>query len=178
MPRYAAFLRAINVGGRRLSNEELRDHFEALGCEGVAVYQAAGNVAFEAREGSPAELARRLDAGLTERLGYECATFLRTAEEVRAIAAAEAFDPEAAAAGKVHVALLPAPPESARAERALALATDADRLAFGPCELFWLTRGRMMDATVDLAALEELVGPWTMRTKGTIERFASRHLAD
>ncbi len=35
MNRYAAFLRGMNLGGRRITNEGLRDRFTALGFEGV-----------------------------------------------------------------------------------------------------------------------------------------------
>ena len=41
MPRYAAFLRGINVGGHRLTNDELRAHFEALGLREVRVFRAS-----------------------------------------------------------------------------------------------------------------------------------------
>ena len=31
MNRYVAFLRGMNLGGRRIKNEELRRHFEEMG---------------------------------------------------------------------------------------------------------------------------------------------------
>lgn len=143
------------------------------------MYQAAGNVAFDSGEEDAAALSELLDAGLTECLGYECTVFLRTAAEVREIAAAEPFGGDTA--GKVHVALLGAPPPPAVADEALTQhASETERLAFsvGARELFWQTPGGITDATLDLNALEKLVGPWTMRTKGTIERFTARHLAE
>jgi len=45
--RLAAFLRGINLGGRRVTNDRLREPFEALGLEGVATYRASGNVIFD-----------------------------------------------------------------------------------------------------------------------------------
>ena len=177
MARYVAFIRAINVGGRRISNEELRAHFEALGFGGVSVYQAAGNVVFEAEEPRAEILSRQVDEGLTERLGYECVTYLRTAEEVRSIAQAQPFDPEVTAGRKLHVALLQELPEDTIAQQVLAAATEDDRLAFGTRELYWLPKGLMLDSGLDLRAIERLVGGWTMRTKGTIERIAARFFA-
>jgi uncharacterized protein (DUF1697 family) len=44
MDRYVAFLRGINLGGRRIKNEELRRHFEEIGLEEVATFRASGNV--------------------------------------------------------------------------------------------------------------------------------------
>ena len=44
MERYVAFLRGMNLGKRRIKNEELRREFEALGFEDVATFRASGNV--------------------------------------------------------------------------------------------------------------------------------------
>jgi uncharacterized protein (DUF1697 family) len=178
MARYVAFIRAINVGGRRISNADLQKHFEALGFAGAAVYQAAGNVVVETDEDDADRVRRTIDEGLTERLGYECVTYLRDADEVRAIAEATPFDPKLAAGRKLHVALLEKLPAKGVAEEVLALATDDDRLAFGARELYWLPKGGMMDTGLDLRALEKLVGGWTLRTKGTIDRIAARFFAD
>ena len=46
MERYVAFLRGMNLGNRRLKNEELRGEFEALGFAEVATFRASGNVIF------------------------------------------------------------------------------------------------------------------------------------
>ena len=43
MPRYAAFLRGINVGGHRVKNTELRALFEAMGFADVHTFRASGN---------------------------------------------------------------------------------------------------------------------------------------
>ena len=59
----------------------------------------------------------------------------------------------------------------------LALATDEDRLAFGDRELYWLPSGGTRDATLNFRAVEKLVGPTTMRTKGTIDELAEKYFA-
>ena len=46
MPRYIAFLRAVNVGGRIVKMDALRAHFEAAGFTGVETFIASGNVIF------------------------------------------------------------------------------------------------------------------------------------
>src|SRR6476469_5768259 len=93
MSRYVAFLRGMNLGGRRIKNDELRRHFEEMGFEEVATFRASGNVVFSdpGRE-TESKLARRVEAELDERLGYDVPVFLRSAEEVSAIAALEPFD--------------------------------------------------------------------------------------
>ena len=178
MARYAAFLRGINVTGRRIGNPELRSRVEELGFEEVALFRASGNVILEVT-GRASEIARRIEQGLAASLGYEVPTYLRNASQLRAIAAHEPFDPKlvAASEGKLQVAMLPGRPSKSKQERALALATEEDRLAIGDRELYWLPSGRMMESTLDLKAVEKLVGPWTMRTKGTVEQIAAKYFA-
>jgi uncharacterized protein (DUF1697 family) len=72
MDRYVAFLRGMNLGNRRIKNEELRAHFEAMGFPEVATFRASGNVIFATPEReAEANLAARVGAELDERLGYD-----------------------------------------------------------------------------------------------------------
>lgn len=144
MPRYAAFLRGINVGGHRITNDELRVACEAVGLDEVATFRASGNVVFEAGDvADPNVLAERIETGLGRTLGYEVPVFLRIAAEVTAIAAHEPFPPELveASAGKLQVNLLATRPSAAAKRAALGLATDEDRLAIHERELYWLPSG-------------------------------------
>lgn len=181
MPRYAAFLRGMNLGRRRIQNADLARHVEALGFAGVATFRASGNVIFSAHEDEPiAALAQRLEAGLTAALAYDVPVFARDAERMRAIAAHAPFgaDELAASKGKPQVVLLGEPPSAAARSAALALAPDGDRFAFDGAELHWLPRAGLADSELDLNALAKLVGPTTVRTKGTIELIAARWFAE
>ena len=51
MAKLVAFLRGMNLGGRRISNTELVKAFEQAGFEGAAAFRASGNVVFESAEG-------------------------------------------------------------------------------------------------------------------------------
>jgi uncharacterized protein (DUF1697 family) len=179
MSRYAAFLRGMNVGGHRITNADLSACFAALGFTDVACFRASGNVVFAGERQSPAAVTARIEQGLQETLGYAVPTFVRTAEQVTAIAAASPFAAEhvAASTGKLHVALLSAAPAAAAQRDVLSLHTERDRLAFGERALFWLPSGRMTESGLDLAAVERLLGPMTLRTKNTIEQIAAKHLA-
>jgi uncharacterized protein (DUF1697 family) len=179
MARYAAFLRGINVSGRRATSGQLRACFDGLGFTGVATYRASGNVVFEAPRGGPAELGRRIEGALAEALGYEVRTYLRTAREVRAIADHEPFPSEwiESSGGRLQVMLLPERPAARPRRAVLGLATDDDRLAFGERELYWLPSGRMMFSALDLDAIDRAIGPTTKRTKGTIDDIAGKYFA-
>lgn len=177
MSRYVAFLRGMNLGGRRIKNEELRWHFEEMGFEEVATFRASGNVIFSA-SGREAEgkLARRVEAELDERLGYDVPVFLRSAAQVAAITAQQPFDPKlvAKSKGKLQVSLLMEKPSAAARKKVLAMATEEDLLAIEGRELYWLPSGGLLESDLDLKAVEALVGTDTRRTMGTIEQIAAK----
>lgn len=176
MPSHVAFLRGMNLGGRRIKNEELRVEFEALGFAEVACFRASGNVVFSAK-GGEAKLTGEIEAGLGEALGYEVPVFLRSAKELSALAAHEPFDVAdvEASKGKLQVALLPKKPAAKARKQALAEASEEDRLAIEGRELYWLPSGGISDSDLDLKAIETALGPWTMRTMGTIEQIVAKY---
>ncbi len=177
MDRHVAFLRGMNLGGRRIANAELRGHFEAIGLDAVATFRASGNVIFSTGGGEPEpELGRRLEAELDARLGYDVPVFLRSAAEVAAIAVQRPFDPAVVdgSKGKLQVLLLAEAPTAAARERVLALADDEDRLAIAARELYWLPSGGILDSALDQKAIAVALGPTTTRTMGTIEQIAAR----
>jgi uncharacterized protein (DUF1697 family) len=180
MPKYAAFLRAINIGGRRVKSDELRSCFEAMGFSEVAVFRASGNVVFAAEHQTPSALTERIEAGLTASLGYDVVTFLRSESEVRAMAEYEPFDRAAleSSDGKLQLALLLERPPGGVRKQVLAFGTDLDRLTFGDRELYWLPSGGTMESSLDRDALVRLLGPMTFRTKGTVEQIARKYFAD
>ena len=180
MPRYAAFLRGMNVGGHRLTNLELRALFSELGFEDPVPFRTSGNVVFDTDEREAREaLAARIEEGLGAGLGYEVPVFLREAAEVNAIARHEPFPAATveASKGKLQVLLLAAKPRAKARDQALAHATDEDLLAIEGSELYWLPSGGISDSDLDLKAIGRLLGLGTMRTKGTIELIAAKHFS-
>jgi uncharacterized protein (DUF1697 family) len=180
VPRYAAFLRGINVGGHRVASDDLRSCFGEMGFEEVATFRASGNVVFEAAGGRRAELAARIEEGLAAALGYAVPTFLRTAAEVRAIAEHQPFaaDLVEGSNGKLQVSFLLVPPSTRVRKEALALATDQDLLAIRDRELYWLPSGGILDSAIDLNAIDKVIGPTTRRTKNTVDAVAAKHFAE
>lgn len=177
MPTHVAFLRGMNLGGRRIRNEELRAEFETLGFADVATFRASGNVIFTGTEKSEAKLTAKIEAGLDDALGYEVPVFLRGCAEVEAIAAQEPFAAKEAKAskGKLQVLFLAKAPGAKDRKAALAEATDEDRLAIEGRELYWLPSGGISESELDLKAIEKALGAGTMRTMGTVEQIAAKH---
>jgi uncharacterized protein (DUF1697 family) len=175
---YVAFLRGINLGNRRIKNPELVKQFEEIGLEEIATFRASGNVIFADPSGdAESKLQRRVEAELDERLGYDVAVFLRSFEEVAAIAAREPFDPKAIAKskGKPQVLLLAKKPTAAARKKVLALAGPDDEMVFAARELHWLPSTGLSETEVDLKAIDKALGKGTMRTAGTIEQIAAKY---
>jgi uncharacterized protein (DUF1697 family) len=171
--RYAAFLRAVNLGrNRRVSGAELCAIFEELGLEEVATFRTSGNVVFEA----PRDMSAQIEKALKASLGYDVGVYLRTARELEEIVAFQPFKPAQvkASKGKLQVSMLSKNPTAATRKQVLALATDQDLLEFGKRELYWLPSGGTMESALDRQAIDKLVGPTTMRTKGTVEQLAAK----
>jgi uncharacterized protein (DUF1697 family) len=172
--RYAAFLRAVNLGrNRRVTSARLKSLFEEVGVDDVATFRTSGNVVFEA----PRDMRSALEKHLEEALGHEMMIFTRTASDVKQIAAHQPFPAKDVekSKGKLQVSLLEKKPTAATQKKALALATDQDRLTFGKRELYWLPSGGTMESELDRKALDKLLGPATMRTKGTFEQLAAKY---
>ena len=91
MPRYFAFLRAINVGGHTVRMETLRQLFETFGFLDVETFIASGNLIFQTSDKDVASLEIKIASGLKTALGYDIAAFLRTGEELAEIVAYQPF---------------------------------------------------------------------------------------
>jgi len=172
-----AFLRGMNLGKRRIKNDELRAEFETLGFEDVATFRASGNVIFGARKQSERALTETIERGLGAALGYEVPVFLRSCAEVAAIAGQEPFPAKLvkASKGKLQVTMLAKKPTAAARRKVLALATAEDGLAIVARELFWLPSGGTLESELDLKAIGKALGMGTQRTMGTIEQIATKH---
>ncbi len=173
--RHVAFLRGMNLGRRRITNDELCACFTGMGLTGVSAFLASGNVIFESAGESAGRLTTRIETGLARGLDYEVPTFLRTAAEVAAIAARRPFiEAQIEAAGKPQVLLLRRAASGAAAERVRGLATAEDLLVLDARELYWLPSAGILDSDLDLGLIEKSVGATTMRTLRTLERLAAK----
>jgi uncharacterized protein (DUF1697 family) len=180
MAEFAAFLRGINVGkAHRVGSAELQACFEEQGLREVGTFRTSGNVVFDCDGELAGELTSRIEEGLEKALGYEVAVFLRTAEEMRAIAAQEPFKAAKVegSKGKLQVSLLTKKPAPGARKSVLALATDEDALAFGERELYWLPSGGTMESHLDTKAIASVLGVSTMRTKNTVDQMAAKYFA-
>ena len=174
--RYVAFLRAINVGGHTVTMVRLKQLFAKMGFRGVETFIASGNVIFEGT-GSAAAAEQTIAAGLEKVLGYDVATFVRTPEEVAAIAAYEAFGaPEVARARTQCVGFLAAPLGKAAAAKLMALRTAVDDFHVLGREIHWLSRVGQSDSVFSNAVFEKADGVRaTFRGINTVRKLAAKY---
>jgi uncharacterized protein (DUF1697 family) len=90
MTRFAAFLRGINVGSRRVSMPVLRDIVEAAGGTDVMTYVQSGNIVLTHHLGA-GELQPHLECHLADALGFDVGVVVRTGPQLDAVVAANPF---------------------------------------------------------------------------------------
>lgn len=179
MPRYIAFLRAINVGGRVVKMDALRMHFVALGLVDVESFIASGNVVFVSDLRAD-ELEPRIEAALLAPLGYGVDAFLRSDAEVGAVAAAAPFGDVQPGEGDSHyVIFLRSRPSPSVVAAVAALSRETDLFAIDARELHWLRRGgNLAGTTVREVDIARALGPLaigTMRNIKTVRRLAAKY---
>ena len=178
MPRYVAFLRAINVGGARtVKMDVLRLAFESLGFSAVSSYIASGNVIFETPLRRTLVLENRIEEALMQRLGYDVTPFIRTGPELHDIIAYRAFPKSALAAGDQVGILFLSAPLSPRLQRAiLAIQTPADEFRVHGREVFWVRHRSAGNAEYATLALEKALDqPFTVRSVRTVQKIAEKY---
>lgn len=111
---YVAFLRGINVGGRKvIKMTELARIFTSSGLKNVRTYIASGNVIFESGSANRTAITKKTEKALRENLGYEVTVVLRTLSELETIVARNPFKQRTSGAGVMQcVVFLAAEPKS------------------------------------------------------------------
>jgi uncharacterized protein (DUF1697 family) len=98
--RWAALLRGVNLGGRKLLSTDLKAITESQGYARVETLLASGNVVFDCAESGP-EIERRLEAAFLQH-GLKTDVIVRDLDEMRAAIAANPYS-EAAIDHPSHV---------------------------------------------------------------------------
>ena len=173
--RYVAFLRGVNVGGRVVKMAVLKKLFEAMTCEGVETFIASGNVIFTSK-GAASRIESRIENELERALGYRVSVFLRTPEEIAAIAARNPFDKPLPAGGRLFVGMLRERPSVAVRTKIAALSTSSDQFLVVGREVYWRCAVPSMKSIMSGNTLEKMLAqPATLRNVNTLRRLADRY---
>jgi len=112
--RYIGLLRAVNVGGRKVTMKELREGAEALGYENCRTLVASGNLVFETKTTADAKLEAALEGMIEKTFGLFSEVMVRNPQDWAAIIKANPF-PKKAKEDPAHlvVAIGKAAPDAA-----------------------------------------------------------------
>jgi uncharacterized protein (DUF1697 family) len=175
--RLFAFLRAINVGGHNVAMAELRRLFLSLGLKEVETFIASGNVVFKSDAKDLRALERTIEDRLRESLRYEVTTFLRTDQELAAIAKYKPFkESQLQAAEALNVAFLSEPPHVEARKLIMGLQTGSDAFRVQGREVYWLCQTRQSDSKFNNARFEKILNTRaTWRGINTVRRLAGKY---
>jgi uncharacterized protein (DUF1697 family) len=174
MPRYIAFLRAINVGGHTVKMGRLKTLFEEIGLKDVSTFIASGNVIFLSPSRNSALLEKKIETHLRNALGYEVATFLRTDKELKEVAEHQPFEDAGNDYHAIYVAFLHSKPGKESVDRMMAFKSKINDFRVHQREMYWLCRKKMMDSEFSGAVLEKTLGmPATLRNTTTVAKLAT-----
>lgn len=174
MPRYLAFLRAINVGGHTVPMVRLKGLFEREGLTDVTSYLASGNLSFRSRSTAPAALEKRLERAMHKAFGFEVATFLRTESELLAAHAHQPYSPaQVRTAHTLCIGFMARAPDRLAVDRLATLCNEVDQYRVHGRELYHLCTTGLGESTVTNKVLEKALGqPVTMRNVKTVAKVA------
>jgi uncharacterized protein (DUF1697 family) len=178
MPKYVAFLRAINVGGHTVKMDYLRNLFENLGFSKVETFIASGNVIFDSPSRSPQALEKKIEKHLHQTLGYAVATFIRSTSELAAVAAHKSFsETELNTPGHtLYIGFMAAVPTDAAKKLLLSANSKVDDFHLHGREVYWLLRTGFNDSVFSGARLEKTLGmPVTLRNSTTVRKLVAKY---
>ena len=165
--RHAAFLRAVNLGARnKVPMAELRRLFEEAGAEDVRTWIQSGNVVFSLAKPDAA----RLEAAIEEELGVRTVVVLRSAAQLKKLAASHPFGRDTT---NSHMAFfVEKPPASALRKVAELEIGDNEYEVLGKDVALYYPRG-VQGATLTTAKLEKILGiQGTARNWRTVAKLA------
>ncbi len=175
MPKYIAFLRAINVGGHTVKIDQLKKLFEKMIFTNVETFIASGNVIFETKSNKIDSIKKIIETELEKILGYKVAAFIRTTKELKTISMYKAFN-ESDLNNENHtlyIGFLVCAPSKENQNKVFALKDETNNFYFNNKEFYWLCRKNFSDSGITGKTLEKALGmETTIRNATTVRKMA------
>lgn len=169
-----AFLRAVNVGGRRVEMRTARRVLEDLGYEDVDSFVNSGNLIFST-VGKTDDLEAAIRAAMETEFGFELTTFVRTGAEVRTLVNARPFG--TIASNHTHFVLFPLKRMSGKEKNAVsAMSNDQDEVIVRGRDVHWLIRAKSTATSLGPREWKRALpgNPTTARNMTMLTRLAQR----
>jgi uncharacterized protein (DUF1697 family) len=172
--RYAALLRAVNLGGQsKVSMPALRQVLADLGYSDVSTYLQSGNAAFTAPGRDTADLEAEIGAVAAERLGVRCGVMVRTGAELAEAVGANPLGGEPENPSRYFVAFFAGQPDPAAAAKIMARSFVPDRVwVTGRHAYLWCPNGAARTKLTNNAVEKWLGVAATSRNWNTVTRLA------
>lgn len=169
MPVYAALLRGVNVGGKKVNMAQLKLVCESLGLRRVQTYINSGNVLFES--GDAAEtLTPRIEKEIEAVFGFPVAVIVRTTAELERAVSVNPFADEGSPEQlHLHVGYLAEVPSPDKLERIQRYVNDDDRFRVIGKDMYIMLRNGVRDSK--LAAGVPKIGTVTLRNWNTANKL-------
>lgn len=171
--RYAALLRAVNLGGgSTIAMADLRKLLTDIGYSDVSTYVQSGNAVFTGPDRPAADMDQVISAAIAERLGVRCAVMLRTSAQ---LAAAFRENPLRVAPdnpSRYFVAFLGAAPQQAAAAALMARSFEPDKVwVSGNHAYLWCPNGAARTKLTNTALEKSLGVTATSRNWNTVTKL-------
>lgn len=177
MPKYVAFLRAINVGGHTVKMDHLRKLFEAMGFSNVETFIASGNVIFDSKSKNSKALESTIEQSLEVNLGYPVRTFIRSVSELAVVCQYKPFDDCDADGNVLYIGFFADSPSEEAKGRLVSFNTAIDEFHILGREVYWLCRKKLGESAFPGGAkFEKALGmTGTLRNSTTVVKIASKY---
>ena len=176
MATYLAFLRAINLGAKRVfPKDDIRRVVESVGFEEVVTHINTGNVRFESRMRSRERIERTLETAFAADRGFEVPTVVYAAKEFAALAAeTRQLDEENPGLARHYVYLLKDELTTSQVADVEARASDKGRMVVLGRAAHALLEPGYQDGTVDPLGAASRLGVAANRNASVVLALAEK----
>ncbi len=176
MLHFAVFLRGINVGGRVVVKETLKEVFTSLGFQNVVTYKQSGNVIFETETSNTQEVKAKIMKRLQSTLGYEVFVFVRTISQLNSIISLDPFKGQEKAGASFLVTFLETEPANFPLQLPLTIPkSTAQVISAKGAEVFSVTHGGGEGALPNPFLESELKTKATTRNMNIIKQIVEKY---
>jgi uncharacterized protein (DUF1697 family) len=156
--------------------DDLRRHFTTAGFSGVQSFIASGNVIFESPAKATPRLESSIERSLQNALGYEVATFVRSAPDLAALSQHPLVSGERVPKGaSLFVVFMRDVLTKDLTKKLLAFRSDVDDLQVHDRQVLWTLHGNFLDSKIGGGQLERAIGmPATVRNATTVRKIAAK----
>lgn len=174
MPRYVAFLRAINLGAtRKFPRQSILEAAGSAGFSDLATHLNTGNLHVATSLRSRARVEQALEAAFAADRGFEVPTVALTPAELASVLT-DADEIGSGHDGRQFVSFLKVEPADPRRRALEAAAGDGERVVVRGRAVHLLVGPTYRDATVTNATVERHLGVATNRTLGVVRAIVAK----